>query len=437
MEQISEIKPASSAYRKVICLCGTLMVFINMGMLSTAFSVYFPYLRELRGFSNTQVSLLTTIRYISSLFVMAISDRYYRKMGIRKGVAITFLNSFCAYLLYAFASAHFMYHIASLMFGISYGLGAMIPASLLIRRWYPHDSGLPMGIAATGSGIAIMLLPQIARRTVESYGLTNSFLTVAALIAVISIPTVLLIRNDPPGWKEPGTAAGKASSKKAEAGKTSAGKAAAGKTEAGKDAADAGVRTGISFQFLMLTLAMLMNGVVGLTASQAKSMLYRTTNHEMAIISTVFSLGGGVLILSKILFGQMTDRLGARRTTLLFLTILTSAFALMTFTQDAPDWFLYVTEILYNFGAPVCTVGISILAADFSTQESFARVLKNCQVSYTFGGLASSVMPGAIADLTGSYIPAYRVIVGCGLVFITAVVLLYRGKKEDAPGETA
>lgn len=396
-------------YRKVICFCGIMIVFINMGMLSTAFSVYFPYLRELRGFSNTQVSLITTVRYISSLFVMSVSDRYYRKMGIRKGVALTFLNSFCAYLLYAFASARFMYHLASLMFGISYGLGAMIPASILIRRWYPEDSGLPMGLAAAGSGIAIMLLPQIARRTVEAYGLTASFLTVAGLIAAISIPTALLIRNAPPGQEQ---ASG-----------------AGGPKHTGKPgAADAAVRTGISFQFAMMTLAMLMNGVVGLTASQAKSMLYRTTNHEMAVVSTVLSLGGGILIFAKILFGKMADLLGPRRTMILFLSVLTSGFILMTFTQDAPNGLLYVTETLYNIGAPVCTVGISILAADFSTQETFAKVLKNCQVSYTFGGLASSVMPGAIADLTGSYIPAYRLIVCCALVFITAVVLLYRGK---------
>ena len=407
-------------YRRVICVCGIMIVFINMGMLSTAFSVYFPYLRELRGFSNTQISLLTTIRYISSLFVMSVSDRYYRKMGIRNGVALTFLNSFCAYLLYAFASAHFMYHLASLMFGISYGLGAMIPASLLIRRWYPDDSGLPLGLASTGSGIAIMLLPQIARRTVEAYGLTASFLTVAGLIAALSVPTVLLIRNTPPGQgQEAGTA---------------------GQKHAGQSgAADAAVRTGISFQFAMMTLAMLMNGVVGLTASQAKSMLYRTTNHEMAVVSTVISLGGGILILSKILFGKMADMIGPRRTLILALSILTSGFILMTFTQDAPDSLLYVTEILYNTGAPVSTVGISILAADFSTQETFAKVLKNCQVSYTFGGLASSVMPGAIADLTGSYIPAYRLIAGCGLVFLTAVALLYRGRdrKEAQTAEEA
>ena len=33
--------------RVLNCYCGVLMLFVNMGMLSTAFSTYFPYIREL------------------------------------------------------------------------------------------------------------------------------------------------------------------------------------------------------------------------------------------------------------------------------------------------------------------------------------------------------------------------------------------------------
>ena len=40
----------------------------------------------------------------------------------------------------------------------------------------------------------------------------------------------------------------------------------------------------------------------------------------------------------------------------------------------------------------------------------------------------SSVMPGIIADITGSYIPAYRLIMCSGLVFIAAVILMYRDR---------
>ena len=408
-------------YRRVICVCGILMVFLNMGMMSTAFSVYFPYLREIRGFSNTQIALLPTIRYLSSLFVMAFSDRYYRKMDIRKGVAFTFVNSVCAYLLFAFASALPVYYLASLMFGISYGLGAMIPASILIRRWYPFDSGLPMGFAAAGSGFAITLLPQIARRTVDSYGLTGSFLTVAAIIAALALPTVLMIRNYP--GEETG-AAGVPGSPAASTASGASGKASC----AGQADEDDAVRTATRFQLLMLTIAMLMNGVVGLTASQSKSLLYRTTNHEMALVSSLISFGGFILIFAKMLYGKMADRFGGRFTTILFVSLVTFSIFIMTFSQDAPDWYLYLVEVLYSIGAPISTVGISVLAAEFSTQAQYVRVLKNAQFTYTLGGLLSSVVPGIIADLTGSYIPAYRLIMCCGLVFIAAVVLMYRDR---------
>ena len=57
------------------CFCSVLMLFVNMGVLSTAFSVYFPYIREMKGFSNTQVFLLTTMRQIFAMIVMTQSDR--------------------------------------------------------------------------------------------------------------------------------------------------------------------------------------------------------------------------------------------------------------------------------------------------------------------------------------------------------------------------
>jgi MFS family permease len=388
------------------------MVFLNMGVMSTAFSVYFPYLREMRGLTNTQVSLLSTIRYISSLFVMAFSDRYYRKLDIRKGVALTCINSVGAYLVYAFAAALPMYYLASLMFGISYGLGAMIPASILIRRWYPEDSGLPLGFAAAGSGIAITILPLIARKTVESYGLTESFFIVAVIIAVISLPMVLLIRNRPASSGIPEQGSGTQQTKTADVS-----------------------RAGTNFQLMMLTVAMLMNGVVGLTACQSKSLLYRMTNHEMAVVTSAISFGGFVLIFSKILFGKMADRFGARLTMILFLSLVILSLFMMTLSQDAPDWHLYLTEFVYSVGAPVATVGISVLAAEFSTQEQYVRLLKNSQFNYTLGALLSSVIPGIIADRTGSYIPAYRVIMCCGMVFMAAVILMYRDRDRKNAGK--
>lgn len=61
---------ASPAYRYVICGCSCLMIFINVGLLSNAFSIYFPFIMEEHGFTNTQLSLLNTMRSITALGCM-------------------------------------------------------------------------------------------------------------------------------------------------------------------------------------------------------------------------------------------------------------------------------------------------------------------------------------------------------------------------------
>ena len=68
---------------------------------------------------------------------------------------------------------------------------------------------------------------------------------------------------------------------------------------------------------------------------------------------------------------------------------------------------MLASAVFLGFGSSLNTVGISIWAADLSTQERYESVLRQFQAAYGLGGLVMSFLPGAIADLTGSYAPAY------------------------------
>ena len=173
------------------------MLFVNMGVLSTAFSVYFPYIREMKGFSNTQVFLLTTMRQIFAMIVMTQSDRYFRALDIKKGSIITFLVAAAAFGILAFTPDARLYYLATSLFGVAYGLGGMIPASILLRRWYPQHSGTAIGIAAAGSGLAGMIIPVLATRMVEGYGLSAAFAAQGAVILLLCIPLLLFVKDHP------------------------------------------------------------------------------------------------------------------------------------------------------------------------------------------------------------------------------------------------
>lgn len=82
---------------------------------------------------------------------------------------------------------------------------------------------------------------------------------------------------------------------------------------------------------------------------------------------------------------------------------------------------------MFGIGAPLTTVGLSVWAADFSCVERRAQSVQRFQLCYAIGGLAFSfIMPGMVADLTGSYAPAYVIFALFGVFSILTVQSTYR-----------
>ncbi len=402
------------------CFCCVLLLFVNMGVLSSAFSAYFPYIRELKGFSNTQVYLLTTMRQIFAMIVMTRSDTFYRKLDIKKGVILTFLLSALSFAILAFAPDTRLYFLATSIFGISYGLGGMIPASILLRRWFPQNSGTAIGIAAAGSGIAAMVIPQQVTRLVEGYGLSAAFAFQAATILVLTIPLVLFVKNYPdPGGEIPVPEAKQNKSVR----------------KADPDSKAAGGSSGAVFrpaEHPKLIVGMILMGLLSYQSPAGFSMLFSTSGYEMDKVAFLLSSMGFFLIFGKILVGKFADRCGGKR---MFrdCTLLVSA-VLFLFSRAAslPYAALVVLMLFFAVGISESTVGVSVIAGDFAPSGTYAQALKSCQFFYALGGLLFSTTNGVVADLTGSYAPAYMLYGAAALVLLAVLLPGYPEKKPAA-----
>lgn len=391
--------------RMLNCFCSVLMLFVNMGVLSTAFSVYFPYIREMKGFSNTQVFLLTTMRQIFAMIVMTQSDRYFRALDIRKGCVLTFLVAAAAFGILAFTPDARLYFLATSLFGVAYGLGGMIPASILLRRWYPQHSGTAIGIAAAGSGLAGMIIPVLATRMVEGYGLSAAFAAQGAVILLLCIPLLLFVKDHP------------AEEEMAEERSPEGVKAA----EHGREAA------GSTGDFRLadhprLLIGMILMGLLAFQPAAGFSMLFRTSGYEMGKVALLVSAMGFFLIPSKILVGKFADHFGGRRM-LRDCTLLVSAtLFLFSLTAFLPYPVLFLVQLVYALGIAETSVGISVIAGDYASPAAYARTLKTCQFFYALGGLLFSTVNGMVADLTGSYAPAYAFYAVAGLVMLAVLL---------------
>lgn len=393
-----------SPYRYVICACGTALIFISVGLLSNVFPIYFPFIMEIRGFSNTQVSLLTTMRSITALFSMFVSDRYYNRLNLKKGIALALCASVFSYAIYGCSSSPALYYLAALISGLGYGLGGMIPASVLIRRWFPVHTATAMGIAASGSGVASIIGPVLITSLIRRFGLSAAFLAESALMAICALPLVLLIKNEPELPQAQ----------------------ASGQSQALQKETASPRRELTRAEHLRVILGVFLIGTLGLTSFSGLSLLYTTSGRPVETVSLLLSFLGFVLIAGKCLMGWLSDRLGSFAAVSVFGAFLSFGQLMCCFAGSAPMSLIVCGLIFLGTGLALSTVALSVIASDFCSAGRYTTLLKTYQVTYALGGLISSAFPGMTADITGSYLPAYALFFLFSVLAVLLIAPVYK-----------
>ena len=87
--------------------------------------------------------------------------------------------------------------LGDMLAGVSYGLGAMLPASILMLRWFLSRRGTDIGICAAGTGISAVVFPPIFSALIERFSLRACFYFEALVSLLAAIAVFLLIRETP------------------------------------------------------------------------------------------------------------------------------------------------------------------------------------------------------------------------------------------------
>lgn len=156
-----------------VCLGCTLALLVCVGLCINAFSV-------------TQTSMITTACSVTFLLCMFVVNTYYDKLGYRAGLTLAVLLGVGSFVLFAEARTIPGYYLA----GVSYGLGAMLPASILMLRWFLSRRGAAIGISAVVfSSILSALIKRSSLRVCFYF---------EALVSLLAAGLVfLLIRESP------------------------------------------------------------------------------------------------------------------------------------------------------------------------------------------------------------------------------------------------
>lgn len=411
-------------YGWYICAAGTLLIFMTMGVTQNGFSVFMPYIMKEYGFTNTQTSSLITIRCFVVFFSMLFVGIYYKKLSLRRGTFIAALLAAIAFGIYAAAGSYPMFCLGAAVSGLSYGLGTMIPVSILINRWFVKHRALALSICSCGSGIATIVLPPVVTILIESYSMKVAFL--AECVGVLGLATLvfLILRNDPAEKAlEP---YGVKPDFDGELKDTDINNKNADKLNVITEGQGLTNKMWVLLGFISLLL-----GGVGNSGFSHLAVLYTSEGFSAGVAAAVISGTGIMLTIGKVVFGEVTDRIGGYKASLMFCTILIigHVFCCLIFTHSMIICIFNV--IMLGIGYPIATIGPSVWAGDLASKEEFSTAVGRFQVLYAAGSLVFSGVPGILADHFGGYIPAYIMFTAfsCAIMLFTAIA--YKGYNDE------
>lgn len=374
----------------------------------TAFSVHQPYLIASNGFTNVQASSILTVRYLLSIMAVLMADRVIRRLGARKTAVTALLCGSVGFTVYGTAKSHLVYCIGSIFAGVSQGLGGMVLISVIIVTWFKSRQGMALGICAAGSGLASILLPPVITALIDMTSLSTAFFAEAAFVLCCVAVVAAVVRDSP---EEKGLTAYRCAQTATEKINNYGGEAAPAVS-------------------VILALAYLLVGGIMVIDTGYASTLYAGAGHSLKAVSLLLSVNGVALALGKVLYGAFADRKGGRWTNMVFLSALVLGQALHCLSFTGSYGLALPAQILTGIGLPAGTVGVSVTAMNFSSPERFPKRVKTLQAMLNIGMLTFSILPGILADRSGSYQSSFFICFGAAAVFFLILIALYAAKKK-------
>ena len=389
----SQAGRASARRAWLVCLGCGLALFTVMGLGVNAFTVYQPYLLELEHFTNAQGSWITTARSLFGMLSMATADALCRRYGLRR-VIVSGLGCFVfSYFLFGAAHSFLSYCAAAVFSGLAYGYGGMVPLTLVISRWFQDRRGFALGLMAAGTGISTILAPPLLTAAIQNAGLRFAFWAEGLFGLALTLLVLLLIRDRPEDVGLAPYTTGATSVK-------------AAPRESSQ------IRLPPALWWAAVAAAFFTGGPCGPGFSHL-SVLYTAEGYPSGTVALLISYFGIILMISKVLYGTLSDALGSRAAN--YVTYGAGILGLcLCCLASIPSVPLAAAACTFTaLGMPLSSVSLSVWAGDFSRGADYDRLVKWLSTSYMLGALVTGPVPGILADRFGSYVPAYALFAGC------------------------
>lgn len=353
------------------------------------FGVFFDHIQKEFGWNRGTISGAYALLTVVSGFLGILAGRLSDRKGPFVVAVIITLSLSIGYLLMTTCrslGAFYFYHGVILAIGVGAGWPGLLPQ---ISHYFTKNRGLMIGVASAGIGASSFFVAPLTRIVIDSVSWRVTYLVWGLVILVVLGAVSFVFKNaqrhrlpPPPGllFKE------------------------------ALHTKDFYIFC-IAFFLFGYNLHSIMIHIIPF----ALDMDFE--QHAVKILVFI----GGISMITRVLAAWLSDRIGAKTTLLLELTLMLLAFVVLKFPVNISRLYLFGAFFGLAYGGGMALVAVA--CGDYFGKRSGGTILGGITSLYTVGGALGPVITGVVFDLRGNYNLAFSV---CLVLAILCLLLCFK-----------
>lgn len=386
--------------------CGLAAASIGISINSSGV-FYTPVSNSLKIMRGT-FSMHMTVFSLSTAFSALVVGKLINKISYKLLLIISVIVAVISTGLMAVTKTVAIFYLLGAVRGFSTGMFSIVPLTMIINNWFDKNHGLATSIVFGFSGLSGSIFSPILSNIIEIYGWQTGYLIKALIILGLCLPAILYpFKLDPRdnGYLPYGYE------------KTSETKA---------------IISNHSFNFISVSFISFV--VFGLLSNCITSFTQHFPGYGMslgysaAIGAMLLSAGMVGNIVSKLIIGILSDRIGAIKATVTM--ILANTLGIILLMIGSSEMLLVSGAFLFGSSYSIGAVALPLLTKYFFGIDNYGEVFPKISFASNIGAAVSLSMIGYIYDFFGSYIYAFIIALIMILICILTLVITLKNKGE-------
>lgn len=398
-----------------------LLAVVPPGVVSLA-SLYQGLVVSDFGITEGAFALNSALLQGVGIFLAPLASRLLSTDKFKKVLIIALTVFGLGYMGYGLAQNVLQLYIISLILGVAFTFGTMLPVALMISNWFVHKRGLAISIAMTGIGIGGFLFSPLVTNLLATYSWRITYMIYGALMLAVALPLSLFVFKRTPqdmGLQPLGVEEEIASDIEKNPAKVAQFKA--GVTQ------PLGQIMKKPF-FIMFLLGIMLNGLInGGTIGQYPAAI-NVVQQNPGITATAIMTYSFIGIGGKLLVGRLNDKYGMVSTTILTYSAMIASLLFMLNGQHM--WAIYGAAITYGFALPSGSVTPPLVTSAIFADQNYGRAYGYASSATQLGMTLGSLTVASIFSATGSYSNAWIMLIILTLITLASMLGAYYNSRK-------